>query len=270
MPAERKVAMTVPAPELWPSMRQATTADRIMRQIADHIAAQRLRPGDRLPPERELAGLLGVSRPSLREALRSLQAGGQVSIRHGSGVFVAEPASSVELRQRLVDQELSLRELYDMREVLELPAAQWSARNRDPERLSAVQAAFDALELASRANPVDFGRLQALDAAFHLRIVEAAGNRFLSQTQGVLQGILATGMSTTLTIPGRLERSRLEHGRIWEAILTGNATAARRAAQAHVASARKAALARLTAEEAATGASATEGPGLAGGVANKD
>lgn len=244
--------MTAPVPELWPSMRQATTADRIAQRIADHIAAQRLRPGDRLPPERELAGLLGVSRPSLREALRSLQAGGQVTVRHGTGVFVAEPAASAALRQGLGDQELSLRELYDMREVLELPAAQWSARHRDPDRLSAVRAAFDALDRASQADPVDFDRLQALDAAFHLRIVEAAGNRFLSQTLGVLHDILATGMNTTLTIPGRLERSRLEHERILQALLTGDAPAARRAAQAHVVSARRAALARLAAEKAAT------------------
>jgi len=232
-------------------MRQASTADRIAQQIADHITAHRLRPGDRLPPERELAGLLGVSRPSLREALRPLQASGQLTVRHGSGVFVAEPRASAALRRGLAEEELSLRELYDMREVLELPAAQWSARHRDPERLSAVQAAFDALEQASRADPVDFNQLQALDAAFHLRIVEAAGNRFLSQTLGVLHDILATGMSTTLMIPGRLERSRLEHRRILEAVLAGDAPAARRAAQAHVASARRAALARLADEHGA-------------------
>lgn len=236
---------------LWPSMRQPTTADRIARRISDHIAAERLRPGERLPPERELAGLLGVSRPSLREALRSLQARGHVAVRHGTGVFVAEPAASTALRQGLADQQLSLRELYDMREVLELPAAQWSARQGDPQRLAAVQSAFDTLEFASCADAVDFDQLQALDAAFHLRIVEAAGNRFLSQTLGVLHGILATGMNTTLTIPGRLERSRREHRRILEAILANDPAAARRAAQAHVAAARRAALARLAAQEAA-------------------
>ena len=242
--------VTLQSPELWPSMRQGTTVDRIAQRIADHIAAHRLRPGDRLPSERELASLLGVSRPSLREALRWLQAGGQVIVRHGTGVFVAEPAASTALRKGLADQELSLRELYDMREVLELPAAQWAARHRDPERLAAVQAAFEALEQASRVEPVDFVHLQGLDVAFHLRIVEAAGNRFLSQTLGVLHHILATGMNTTLTIPGRLESSRLQHRQILEAILTGNSVAARRAAQTHVASARRAALARLASEQA--------------------
>src|SRR5215210_3101477 len=122
--------MPEPSP-LWPSMRQATTADRIAERILGHIGAHRLRPGDRLPPERELAGLLGVSRPSLREALRSLQARGQVVVRHGSGAYVAEPAAATALRRSLAEQELSLRELYDMREVIELPAADWSARRHD-------------------------------------------------------------------------------------------------------------------------------------------
>lgn len=230
-------------------MRQPTTAERVAERIIGHIDAHRLRPGDQLPPERELAALLGVSRPSLREALRSLQERGHIRVRHGSGAFVAEPATSVALRQRLVDDELSLRELYDMREVIELPAAEWAARRQDPERLAAVQAAFDALEAAACADEVDFGRLQVLDTAFHLRIVEAAGNRFLSQTLGVLHEMLATGMSTTLTLPGRLERSRHDHERILTAILAGDTAAARRAAKSHVTAARRAALGRLAAEQ---------------------
>lgn len=230
-------------------MRQGTTVQRISDRILGHIAAQRLRPGDRLEPERELAASLGVSRTSVREALQSLQAGGHVVVRHGLGAYVAEPLTSTALRHRLGDQALSLQELYDMREVIELPAAEWSARRHDPEQLAAVQGAFDELDRASRADPVDFNRLQTLDAAFHLRLVEAADNRFLSQTLGVLQGILATGMRTTLTIPGRLERSRSDHERILLAVLAGDAPAARRAAKAHVSAARRAALARLGEEE---------------------
>jgi GntR family transcriptional repressor for pyruvate dehydrogenase complex len=100
---------------------------------------------------------------------------------------------------------------------------------------------------------VDFDRLQQLDAQFHLRIVEAAGNRFLSQTLDVLQGILSTGMRTTLTIPGRLESSRRDHQRILDAVLAGDAAGARRAAKAHVAAARRAALSRLAGQDAGNG-----------------
>jgi GntR family transcriptional regulator, transcriptional repressor for pyruvate dehydrogenase complex len=235
--------------QLWTPLRQGTVSDLIARRILEVIGSDRLRPGDRLPPERELAAMLGTSRPSLREALQALKARGWVDIRHGSGVFVADPATTRSLREALVAEEVSLRELFDMREVLELPAAAWAARNTDDGKLAAVQAAYEALMDAANAgggtDGFDWRRLQDLDAAFHLRIVEAAGNRFLARTQGVLQEILAAGMGTTLRLPGRLEKSRGEHARILAAVMSGNPVAARRAALTHINSARKAALSRL-------------------------
>ncbi|HEY2441638.1 MAG TPA: FadR/GntR family transcriptional regulator [Streptosporangiaceae bacterium] len=229
---------------LWTPLRQGTVADLIARRILEVIGSDQLRPGDRLPPERELAAMLGTSRPSLREALQSLKARGWVDIRHGSGVFVAEPATTRSLREALLAEEVSLRELYDMREVLELPAAAWAAKHGDAAKLAAVQEAYGTMMSANPARG-DWRRMQELDAAFHLRIVEAADNRFLARTQGVLQEILAAGMGTTLRVPGRLERSRGEHERILSALLSGNPAAARRAALTHINNARKAALSRL-------------------------
>jgi GntR family transcriptional repressor for pyruvate dehydrogenase complex len=234
--------------QLWTPLRQGTVSDLIARRILEVIGSDRLRPGDRLPPERELAAMLGTSRPSLREALQALKARGWVDVRHGSGVFVADPATTRSLRGALLAEELSLRELFDMREVLELPAAAWAARNADAGLLAAVQVAYEALMTTADdgdGNRVDWQRLQELDAAFHLRIVEAAGNRFLARTQGVLQEILAGGMGTTLRLPGRLEKSRVEHARILAAVMSGNPAAARRAALTHINGARKAALSSL-------------------------
>jgi GntR family transcriptional regulator, transcriptional repressor for pyruvate dehydrogenase complex len=231
--------------QLWSPLRQGTVSDLIARRILEVIGSDRLRPGDRLPPERKLAAMLGTSRPSLREALQSLKARGWVDIRHGSGVYVADPPTTRSMREALLAQEVSLRELFDMREVLELPAAAWAARNADRGKLAAVQQAYQALTAAipggGAESGVDWPRLQELDAAFHLRIVEAAGNRVLARTQGVLQEILAAGMRTTLRQPGRLEESRGEHQRILAAVLSGNPAAARRAALTHINSARRAA-----------------------------
>jgi GntR family transcriptional repressor for pyruvate dehydrogenase complex len=234
--------------QLWSPLRQGTVSDLIARRILEVIGSDRLRPGDRLPPERELAAMLGTSRPSLREALQSLKARGWVEIRHGSGVFVADPATTRSLREALVAEEVSLRELFDMREVLELPAAAWAAKKGDRVKLAAVQEAYQALMAADPAGAgpgLGWQRLQELDAAFHQRIVEAADNRFLARTQGVLQEILAAGMVTTLRLPGRFEKSRGEHQRILTAVLSGNPAAARRAALTHINSARTAALSRL-------------------------
>ncbi|MPY78240.1 MAG: FCD domain-containing protein [Actinophytocola sp.] len=240
--------------QLWEPLGQGRVSERIARRVLDVIESERLTPGSRLPAERELATMLGVSRPSLREAMRSLEARGRVDIRHGQGVFVTEPAATRGLRSALSDSEMTLVELFDMREVLELPAAAWAATRQDPQRLARVREAYEQLDEASRQDPVDWDRLQALDEAFHLRIVEAAGNRFLSKTRGVLHEILAAGMQTTLTIPGRLERSRQDHERIFTAIMAGDGPAARRAARAHIAGARTAALRRSQQEEALDGA----------------
>ncbi|WP_233519964.1 FadR/GntR family transcriptional regulator [Prauserella sp. PE36] len=231
--------------KMWTPLDRGMVSDRISGQILEVIADERLRPGDRLPPERELAALLGVSRPSLREALRSLKAQGHVEVRHGAGVFVADPATTRTLRQAMLTEEMSLAELFDMREVLELPAAAWAASNGDAEKLAAVRETYERLDAATREDPVDWSKLQELDAAFHMRIVEAAGNRFMMRTLTVLQEILARGMETTLRVPGRLEKSRVDHRRILDALLAGDQAAARRAVKAHINGARKAAMSRL-------------------------
>lgn len=234
--------------QAWVPVRQGSVSDLIARSIVDMVAGESLRPGDRLPPERDLAALLGVGRPSLREALRSLKSQGRVDIRHGAGVFVADPETTRALRTALYAEAIDLEELFNMREVLELPAAAWAARNGDVTKVKKVVEAYETAAAASLEPDLDWNHLGALDAAFHLRIVEAADNQFLARTQGILQEILSRGMETTLRIPGRLEKSRADHRRIMDAILAGNPTAARRAAQVHIRAARKAALGRMRQE----------------------
>ena len=229
----------------WQPLGQGTLGDRIKSEIMRVIRDQRLGPGDRLPSERDLAASLRVSRPSVREAVRSLQAEGRLVVRHGQGVFVAEPAMQRNLRESIAQLDHSLSELFAMREVLEVPAARWAAQRQDAEGVQAVQAAFADLDDALRVEPRDFEQLQLLDANFHLRIVQAAGNRLLVQSQGVLNELLLTGMQTTLAIEGRVDQSREEHLRILNALLDGDAASAARAAQAHVRNTRRAANRRI-------------------------
>jgi GntR family transcriptional repressor for pyruvate dehydrogenase complex len=141
----------------------------------------------------------------------------------------------------------NLTELFAMREVLEVPAAKWAAEKQDQVALEAVRTAFAELDAALDEEPRNYDTLQELDAAFHLRIVQASGNRLLEQTQGVLNELLRTGMQTTLAIEGRAEQSRQEHQRILDALFRGDATAAARASRAHVKSARDAANRRIQA-----------------------
>ena len=231
----------------WQPIGGATLNSRIREEIARFMTSHKLSAGDRLPSERELAATLRVSRPSLREAVRSLQSEGRLVVKHGQGVFVAEPSAQRSMRESMARLDHNLTELFAMREVLEVPAARWAAQNGDSAALEAVQAALDELDSALVEEPRNYDQLQHLDAQFHLRIVQAAGNRLLEQTQGVLNELLRTGMQTTLAIEGRAEKSRQEHRRILDALLAGDPAAAATAARAHVKSAGKAANHRIQA-----------------------
>jgi len=239
-----------PSKIVWTPVKEGGhLTDRIVTRIESLITEESLHPGERLPPEREMAQLLGVSRPALREAVKILEARGQLVVRHGQGVFVdQQPADAV--RARLADIKVSLEELFAMREVLEGPAAAWAAAGINPAKREVLRRALDA-EQDARHPPINFGRLAEMDALFHLSIVEVAENRFLHRTLGVLQEMLAAGMRTTLRAPGRLEASARDHQAIFQAIADGDEEAARAAAERHIHAARDAARAEVHEEDAA-------------------
>jgi len=245
---------------MWEPINQhGSLPDRIAAQVERLIDDEQLKAGDQLPSEREMAQFLGVSRPSLREAVRILEARGRLAVKHGQGVFVQAPRSERELRAALGEEELSLNELYAMREVLEVPAAGWAAGSRTAEQLRHIRGILNRLNSAGEAKSVDYSTLTQLDADFHIAIAAAAGNRFLKQTSSVLHSMVLSGMQTTLLIEGRIEISRQDHERIYQALADGDAAAARRAARAHIRGAHSAALRRVEREAAQTPQSSPAG-----------
>lgn len=218
-------------------------AVRIASQLLELIALKKLTPGDRLPPERQLADLLEVSRPSLREALHTLQAQGLVQIKHGQGTFVQEPLVAQEIRASVMSSTHELNELYDAREVLEVPASKWAAAKATKEDIRVLRATLNQIDSISATSPIDYDQLQILDAKFHLTIVEIAGNRFINQTLNVLQDVMKMSMETTLKIPGRSEVSRTEHSAILAAIESGDGNLAAKITHQHISGARATALA---------------------------
>ncbi|HUY50841.1 MAG TPA: FadR/GntR family transcriptional regulator [Streptosporangiaceae bacterium] len=232
--------------------RSIGTRDPLFLQVASQIerfiTGNALSPGDRLPGERELCELLGVSRPSVREALRSLQTRGVLRVHHGKGVFVALPDEGERALQRLTRlREVGLDELFAMREVLEVPAAGWTAKAATEEQLGNLVRTFEDLEEAVLTS-VPPRELQIIDARLHLQIAEYANNRFLAMTQTILQEMLTRSMDTTLAIPGRPARSVREHASIVEAVLARDAVNARNAARRHIRNAHRAALRRVASE----------------------
>lgn len=218
-------------------------AARIATQLVELIELQKLAPGDRLPPERALADLLEVSRPSLREALHILQAQGLVKIKHGQGTFIEEPIIAQELRASVLSTTHGLNELFDAREVLEVPAAKGAAIKATKENIRLLRATLNQIDSVSSITPVNFDQLQILDAKFHLTIVEIAGNRFINQILNVLQDVMKMSMETTLRLPGRPEVSRREHYAILKALESGDGDLASRLTLQHITGARAVAIA---------------------------
>ncbi|MFZ9945417.1 MAG: FadR/GntR family transcriptional regulator, partial [Candidatus Nanopelagicaceae bacterium] len=112
--------MSAPIINTQPRMQSQT------RLLLEYIDRENLSPGDRLTPERELAKKLGISRPSLREAIQVLQTQGRLMVRHGIGVFLVEDQQAEKIRESLRAANLSVVELFQMREILEAPAVEWA------------------------------------------------------------------------------------------------------------------------------------------------
>jgi GntR family transcriptional repressor for pyruvate dehydrogenase complex len=152
----------------------------VVRQIEQLILRGILRPGERLPSERELSERLGVSRPSLREAVSELQDRGLLATRAGAGIYVADvlgSAFSPALIRLFAAHEEAVFDYIAFRRDLESIAAARAATYGSDTDLKVIQAVFDKMEAAhSKRNPADEAEL---DAEFHLAIIEASHNVIL-------------------------------------------------------------------------------------------
>ncbi len=211
-----------------------------VRLLLDHIENAGLKAGDRLESERELSKILGISRPSLREAIQVLQVQGRLVVKHGIGIFVLDEEEGEKLRDSLKAAQHRIEELFQMREILEAPAVEWAAERRTDDQLQEMKAAAQELNLAISDEPIDFDKVRRLDMQFHLTIVKSAHNHFLNQTLGTLQEIMFKSMDNTLKLPGRIDASEHEHGVILDAIERKDAITARLMCIEHIHNARDA------------------------------
>jgi len=211
------------------NLRMPKTADVVAARVRSSILAQQLAPGTPLPSEHELIKHFGVSRASVREALRLLEAEGLVEVRRGvrGGVFTAEISTERFTRVMatlLARREIPVADLLDLRLVLE-PEAAAMAASRAPaparERLLALA------EEPGHDHPVDH-------AEFHDRLADLSGNGLMALFLGSLRDIVAE-----TAIPVDLPESMLDlttraHIQIAKAIALGNEAAARRATVRHL------------------------------------
>lgn len=211
------------------------TRGRLYQQVAEEIArwieANHLLPGDKLPPERELAMRLEVSRATLAQALVALEVVGAVAVRHGDGTVVAERPQIGSIIEAVKAHADRLPEVIETRDALETKLARLAATRRTSADLKRIDAA-----LATMAADIEAGgRGVEGDEKFHAAVTEAAHNSLLARLMGEISDLIRETRIESLSQPGRPRDSLAGHTAIADAIRAGDPDAAAAAMHSHVA-----------------------------------
>jgi GntR family transcriptional repressor for pyruvate dehydrogenase complex len=215
--------------DLRPVSRQRLY-EQVVQRLRDYAAGTGLRTGDRLPPERELAERLGVSRVSIKQAIIVLEVQGLVETRQGGGTYLRQDSLESEPVEVLVARRRRLPDVLDAREALETKLAELAARRRTDGDLKQIDDALTAM----RAE-IDAGGLgMEGDRLFHHAVTAAAHSSLLGEFMDSIADQIAETRQESLSQPGRPNRSYGQHHRIAEAIRAGDPGAAAAAMRRHV------------------------------------
>jgi GntR family transcriptional regulator, transcriptional repressor for pyruvate dehydrogenase complex len=218
---------------------QGKLSDLITKELETMMIEGLLKPGDRLPPERELAERFDVSRPSLREAIQNLKAKGMVVSRQGGGNYISDDLGS-ELRDPLL-QAMSTHpefryDLLEFRDAMEGISTYYAAiRSTDEDKEKLTKAYNELINANQEKNPA----LEAkLDAAFHLTIAECAHNAVMLHTMRALFQMLAQSIAANLDYLFQHAEARgkvmEQHTAIYQAIMESDPQAAKNAIHSHL------------------------------------
>jgi GntR family transcriptional regulator, transcriptional repressor for pyruvate dehydrogenase complex len=206
--------------------------DEVIDRLFALVIHENLKPGDKLPTERELMTRLGIGRSSLREAIKTLSAVGALEVKRGSGIFVGYGDTSIlakPLAWGMFLSRSSVDQAIEARSVIEVALAGWAAERRSAEELAAIVGLLDQLE----KNQGNQKLYIEYDLKFHLAIARAAQNKILFQVLNIFQHLLRVWMETTYQESHGAADSMNLHYKLVEAIQSGDSQAARSLMQAH-------------------------------------
>ncbi|MDS1270475.1 FadR/GntR family transcriptional regulator [Lipingzhangella sp. LS1_29] len=204
--------------------------EQLVHRLCEHIRDTGLGTGDRLPPERELASTLGVSRASLSQALVALEVQGIIEVRHGDGAIIRHPVSEEHILAVLRDRDNRRAEIIEARQALEVKLAELAAQRRTERDLAEIDAALEDM----RADINGGGRGEEADHRFHSAVTQAAHSRLLTRMMAELAPLIAETRHDSLSQPGRPAASLDGHERIAEAIRSGEPRRASEAMRTHL------------------------------------
>jgi GntR family transcriptional repressor for pyruvate dehydrogenase complex len=223
---------------LFQPIRPRRVTEEIVRQMVDRIAQGAVKAGERFPPEREMAQQLGVSRPSLREAIQVLEHLGMVRSVQGDGTYALDVGAAAlqdPLRCLILDSSRGVVDLAEFRTAMESWAAGVAARRMEPGDLKSLREILEEM-----AEGLASGKgIHHLDAEFHLALARATQNTVYFHVAGTIFHLFAevTRLSHEQIFPSRGDQERLlqEHRGILDAMERKDAEAARRRMRLHLA-----------------------------------
>ena len=224
---------TTPAKIEFEALRR--NRSKVYEQVAEQLERrilERMKPGDLLPPERELAQMLAVSRSSIRDAIRSLELVGLLQPRQGFGTVICEPTDSVTkpLAGVLRQKRKMVAELLDVRKMLEPPLSRRAALHASATAIAELEEILTRQgQKVRRGDPAI-----EEDSEFHYRIALAADNSVVLKVIDVLMDLLRETREKSLQAEGRQQKSFAGHQRILAALKRHDGPAAESAMCRHI------------------------------------
>ncbi len=219
--------------DLYHMIPSGSRSERVAEVLMELITSKKLSAGDFLPSEAELCRRLGVSRPTIRQALGILETRGLILTRHGVGAQVTDRTRDVvtaSIRLMLLHGGHGPRDLLEVRQMLECQMAALAATRATDDDIRALVESIAVI--GNQSSTVD--EYVAADLNFHLRLAEASKNAVLLSLVHAIRGLLHDVIAATYAIDGQTERRLRDHTRILDAIVARDPTGADAAMQAHL------------------------------------
>jgi GntR family transcriptional repressor for pyruvate dehydrogenase complex len=204
--------------------------EQVAQQILEWVRENDLHVGDRLPPERELATRLGVSRATVSQALVAMEVVGVVAVRHGDGAMLVESSGTSKVVDALRRHAQQLPDIIEAREALESKLAALAAVRRTDDDLARIDAALEVMAKDIAAG----GRGVEGDELFHAAVTTAGHSALLQRLMGEISELVKETRIESLSQPERPRESLEGHRRIAAAIRERDAAAATEAMRDHV------------------------------------
>ena len=239
MPADAQ-GRTVAEAAGWKPVTRSLTYQLVVEAVEEQILTGALKVGDHLPPERELASLLGASRPAVREGLRMLEAQGVLrTVGAGPGSATVVTALPSEALTRLLRLHLALSsfrttDVVEARVMLERRSAELAAQHASPESLERIRAVLDRMD--DPALPME--EFNELDTEFHVSLADASDNQLVADMTRAIRGAVRDSLLAAFRSlddwPATAARLRAEHRAVYDAVVSGDPALAADTLERHI------------------------------------